>query len=108
MKRFLFTVFLIASTPAYSGFATGNKLMDGISEHDRSIAGFEDGVFMGYVMSVYDVLETLRSICAPPTIEAAQVFAISGNYIKQNPARWNENATILISEALMKAFPCKK
>jgi formylmethanofuran:tetrahydromethanopterin formyltransferase len=109
MKRFVLVVlFFMASTSAYSGFQTGNSLIDGIKEYDGSIARFDGAVFMGYVMSVYDVLETLHSICPPTTIEGAQVFAVTENYIKQNPARWHENATILISEALMKSFPCKK
>jgi hypothetical protein len=62
---------------------------------------------VGFIVGLHDVLEKSRMICTDKTTRG-QIAAVITKFLNDNPARWNEPAVVLVSEALKKAFPCKK
>jgi hypothetical protein len=114
---------MIASGSALA--SDGNKLLDrcqqairGLDEvshpSDSAVAG---GHCLGLVEGVMDLMEYYRNndvpddykACFPKSgLSTAQAARIVEKYLKDSPAILHENGTLLVVQALHKAFPCKK
>jgi hypothetical protein len=63
--------------------------------------------YYSYVAGVHDTLDALGIVCASTSVSVGQVSAVVAKFVKENPERWDEPAVGLVSDALIKAFPCK-
>ena len=45
-------------------------------------------------------------VCADNSVTGAQVEAVVIKFIRDNPARWNQRAHLVVEDALKTAFPC--
>lgn len=119
MKRFLILfsiIFLFMGSPVYAYFYTGNELASLMKDWERSsdsdapIPTLTKGIeFQAYVIGIYDLLSTGRIICEDVNrVTSKQIPAIVVKYLNENPEKWTKPAVLLVTEALKKAFPCKK
>jgi Rap1a immunity proteins len=71
------------------------------------IRGVSEGFMRGLALS--DKLQE-RIIYCPPTdgVSAEQARLIVEKYIRDHPKKLNEQASFLIEDALLGAFPCRK
>ncbi len=93
---------LLGSPASYADFITGNSLAQDCEKNDSM---FEDGFCYGFVIGVFDTIQG-EKICAPDGVTIKQVQSIVKKYLKENPASLHFGAELLVSLALMKAFPC--
>ena len=62
---------------------------------------------IGYVMGVSDLLyET--NICQPIGLNSDQLRDVMHLWLKDNPVKRHESASLLIEAALLEAWPCRK
>lgn len=92
-------------------YYTGNQLM----EWNSSNTAFDKGRFMGYVVGIVDAKsrgwESTRLSCVPSVpsgVTVGQLQEVVRKYLKQNPQVWHLEADILVSFAMIEAFPCPK
>ncbi len=92
-------------------FHDGNNLVRFMREYDKHERGdpstnnFECGLYAGYVTGAYDAMRS--DFNAPEATTINQICSIVGKYLKENPGKWTAPASILIRDALRKAFPKK-
>ncbi len=102
---------------ARAGFYDGNKLMVDYKEFekaesptgykDKSISWMQDGIFIGYVLGVFDSNDS--KICTPDgNISIKAVCTIAGNYLKVHPESWGQPANKIVLRSLKEAYPCPK
>ncbi len=90
-------------------FYNGNELVQKMREsekqerNDPSTDYFSSGFYMGYVAGVYDAMRGFFNV--PEDITVKQICAIVEKYLKENPEKWALPASVLVTEALQKAFP---
>ena len=89
-------------------FYTGNQLM----EWESSNEAFNRGRFIGYVIGIVDVRsaswEATKLGCISPGVTVGQLQEVVRKHLKQNPQSWHLDADILVSRAMIDAFPCPK
>jgi hypothetical protein len=115
MKKFviLFSIiFLFMGSPLYAYFMDGNELVGAIKEYENKGSSsletlFKSGIYGGFIVGLHNVLDEGRFICTDRAIRG-QILAVVAKFLNDNPARWNEPAVPLVTEALKKAFLCKK
>jgi hypothetical protein len=101
------------SISLYGSFTDGNRLVEDMKEYKLWSNGKKDVDygkvmgFMGYISGASDSVSDIL-ICYPQNVTLGQVNAIVIKYIENNPDRWNQNASYLVTNPLMKIFPCKK
>ena len=95
-------------------FKTGFDLENGRIAYEKTTASnnakYEDTViavsYTAYITGIYDV--TANFICAPKDVTGFQIMAIVGNFIKDNPKKWNLPSVGIIVDAISDAYPCEK
>lgn len=95
------------STLVLADFFNGNDLKKILDEQEGGKGSFSEGVYAGYVSGVSDALDG-TVYCIPSQTTIRQSNAIVKKYLEANPEKWNEPGSMLIVEALSKAFPCKR
>jgi hypothetical protein len=70
-------------------------------------AGFNAGLYAGYVIAVKDVFDGIL-FCIPSGATNAQIVGAVTAYIQQHPDKLNDRAHAVATSALIAAFPCKK
>jgi hypothetical protein len=112
MKQVSFLVVLAAMvlfTPLDSSAYNGNELVQKMREFEKQERGdpsadyASSGFYMGYVVGVYEAMRDFFN--APENVTVAQVCSIVEKYLKENPEKWTLPASVLVMEALQKAFP---
>ena len=102
---------------AQASFYDGNKLMVDYKEFEKaespnastntSISWMGDGIFIGYVLGVFDSHDS--ELCLPEgAISGKAVCTIAGNYLKAHPESWGQPANAIVLKALKEAYPCPK
>lgn len=93
---------------AYALMMTGNELL-------RLCRGVEAEVTscIGYIEGVADAANVARSVknsqgfyCPGPGVDAGQMLDVVVKWLVENPARRDNNASLLVMVALRGAFPC--
>jgi hypothetical protein len=90
-------------------FNDGNMLVQMMREYEKferndpSTNYLECGYYTGYVAGVYDAMR--RFFDAPEDVTISQICSIVGKYLKEHPEKWTLPASVLITDALQKAFP---
>ena len=108
--RIVCTVLLICAPfqPAFGKtFRTGNDLYEDCTKH-----GSVGEIFcLGYVAGVVDQLEIRRGPkfpdgCIPRTVTKGQMKDVVLQYLQSNPETRDITASLLVSLAVAKAWPC--
>jgi hypothetical protein len=100
---------LFPSLDSFAGFIDGNKLVQNMDawekyqRRDPNAIPVDGALYVGYVTGVYDSLESLFD--NPGNVTIPQICSIVAKYLQENPEKWNLSASLLIKDALQKAFP---
>jgi hypothetical protein len=62
---------------------------------------------LGYFQALTDLFGGYL-FCPPPSVTYNQSMRITTKYINDNPEKLNQSASVLIIDALSRAFPCSK
>jgi hypothetical protein len=114
MKRLLLlpvVLFLSVSVWGQGAFQNGEKMAKHCTVDQRS--AFEDGVCMGYIISVVDTLAWTVALealevpyCLPEGVAPEQLKEVVIKYLKENPERLKFASPPLIVAAFTEAYPC--
>jgi hypothetical protein len=102
-----------AAMHAQAGFFDGNSLAKDMREwekyerKDPLANNLVTGVFMGYVTGVADAYDEII-VCPPDNSNVRQLSTVVAAFLNANPARLAEPADVLVKDALLQSFPCKK
>jgi hypothetical protein len=110
MKMLRLTILFIFFNSANAAtFETGNAIYSGLEDwkRDSSINSIRASTSFGYVIGVHDALQDAL-ICSPPNITKGQIVDVVFNYLKENPQTRHLSAEVLINQALIRFYPCKK
>jgi hypothetical protein len=100
MKK-LITGLLLIPCMAHAEFFSGNMLLQRL----RSDDAYDRALGLGYVMGVSDAGQS-KTHCASSQVTAGQVRDVVRQSLERYPATRDLTADVLISMALMEAFPC--
>ena len=110
-------IFASASVWAQSSDRTeyafrGSNLIKGMRQDDNTAYAnarprYLGGLYEGYVLGVRDGMQVFVSYNFPRGITNGQFVAVVSKYLKAHPERWNEDAALLVINALQEAFPKK-
>lgn len=85
-----------------------HKFSNEFEKHSRGekYNSYEAGLFEGYVIGVADTYEG-DNICIP-SVKSGQIQAVVSKFLNENPKSWNSGASDVVTEALIKTWPCIK
>jgi len=114
MKRVFLALCLFASGDALA--VNGNYLMEGlradklVNEGRANEVDFLNGGFaLGFVAGAIFKLDNVDPrVCLPSGHSAAQLVAVTRRYFENDPAQLHRDAAVLVREAAIQAFPCKR
>lgn len=103
---------MIASECSYAGFLVGNDLSKGMMEFNKFETGGEYNSsdfnsYMSYTLGVADSTYNILWCPESSKINTAQVAKIVSKYLNNNPEKLHRDASSLVINALMQAFPCE-
>lgn len=114
MKKFLLlplVVFLSVNVWGEGAFQNGKQMAKHCTVDQRS--AFEDGVCMGYIISVVDTLAWTVALdalevpyCLPEEVAPEQLKEVVIKYLEENPANIEFASPPLIVAAFSDAYPC--
>jgi hypothetical protein len=114
MKKVLLAAGL-AVFNAQSAAKTGNDLLADARADQRMDARqatpgdyYNAGSWIGFVQGASITAQRMDlKICLPVKSNAGQWAAVVRQYLEQNPAQLHRDASLLVQEALQRAFPCR-
>lgn len=92
-------------------FTTGNDLVNYCTSA-KPIPAQKEGVCLSYVMGAADMLGKLQPlaewnwVCLKPGVTPDQLNRVVAKYLADRPAMLNHDASFLVMNALIDAFPC--
>ena len=86
---------------------TGVALLSRLNTVDGPNPGLGTGLGVGYVSGVSDTLRVAELVCYPQGVTVNQTVKVVHKYLKDNPAQLHQDTVLLVSAALVEAFPCK-
>ncbi len=99
--------------PSAAGFITTAVLRDYCDADDRVLKHQASGsdthdamVCLSYVAGVHDAMRGVL-FCTPDAFDNGQAADLIKRYLKEHPERGGESASRVVSDALVKAYPCK-
>ena len=111
-------VFIIALLLVWGGEAlavedrgSANHLLPGCQafiERSNTTSDFLQGTCAGQVDGVLSMQQVFGTICMPNSVTVGQAVRVVIQFITARPARMHENFSLLVQEALLSAWPCKK
>lgn len=99
----------------YMHGGNAEALVNGCSAVDKRDASGQSYCF-GYILGVVDMHNALNSVlssprdntyCIPDNASAAQLAKVVVKYGNDHPEEMNEAALLILSNAFVRAFPCK-
>lgn len=102
MKKLLLAL-AVACSPAHADFINGNVLLNDINGDTWSAKGFANGYISGVANALDDVL-----FCLPNGVTVGQLVDVTSRYLRNNPAQRHKGASLLIVNALVQVWPCKR
>ena len=114
MKRIMILIAILTlPMVSHAVFFSGNRLIEDMrhfdlaNRNDPSTDYKRSTGYMSYVVGVYDTLHLSNVVCPKSNnVTIGQVTEIVAKFLKNNPERWDEPATDLVRDALVKAMPC--
>jgi hypothetical protein len=105
-------LFLMASN-ASAQIYNGNQLMEWLAGQERYEQNRDTGadsvnsaIAIGYVVGVTEGLQFSMLICLTPNVTVKQLVSVVHKFMKENPGKWNMEASALVLVAMMRAYPC--
>jgi hypothetical protein len=92
-----------AAARAQGGFETGRSLLGHCTSENIAAKSH----CLGYIVGVYDALDTSRFFYTPEDISAGRLRDVVLAYLQQNPERWDFQAENVVAIALGKVYPCE-
>lgn len=114
MKRAILLIgMLLAFDVRADAFESGNTLADKCRGAAQREVTFPDGICLGYVTGIADVMAISpigRSRACIPTsgTTKGQMVDIVVKHIREHPEELHYDAASLVAKALSTAFPCRK
>lgn len=115
MRRALVLLVVLAAmrpVPASAQFYTGNKVYtECTADENAATYNVARALCLGFVVGVYDVVVPLirssgeSALCVPDGVTLGQVTDVVIKYLRDNPAKRNNPAASLVTEALLEAWP---
>ena len=68
---------------------------------------FSFAVLYAAIMGVADAFDG-AAWCSRPEVKVGQLMEVVSKYLRDTPEKLDEDASVLILDALWKAFPCKR
>ena len=111
MKIKMFACLLFISNIANAGFLTGSEL----KEHCFKTGPYHKGICSGFIMGVFDGVilaektwaTNSRSICPPKKVKSGQLKEIVVKFLDEETENLSKEASELVWDALILAFPCQ-
>lgn len=113
---------LLVTTPARADFVDGETLMQWADEYRRMREGTADTLsniyvrrFQVYLMGVHDAHVGILypasgelMFCAPTNLTVTQASEAVYRFLRRNPERGHDAASVLVMSALVETFPCNR
>lgn len=96
---------LTLSSAALGQIIPGSGLVDMAKAEEGS---FREGFYLGYVVSQSEILWAEGYLCNFEGVNAGQAGEVVKKYLENSPELWHQEASLLVLEALVGAFPCPK
>lgn len=114
MRAAAIVAFVLFCAPCQAYFITGNDLVQRMEAErrltqgsGRDADGYDAGLYVGFVVGVYDMLVLNQTICLDESqVTIGQVAAIVRKFLEENPELWSREGRALVVMALSRAFPC--
>jgi hypothetical protein len=114
MKRAVFAVVLALWAQAgWSGFLSGNQLLEYCDVPDAPDGTLSEGICLGYIISAADTYGAWEHwgkinnyICAPAGITSSHLRQIVTKHLREHPEKLDLDAGGQVIKALREAFPC--
>jgi hypothetical protein len=111
--RFAVPVLLLLAAlprPAAAGFFSGNEIYESCNAPSNT-AG--EGTCIGFVAGVagasqFFFLDRPGRFCMPSSVTLGQLKDVFLKYLRENPARRNQDGSLLVILAIQEAWPCPK
>jgi hypothetical protein len=71
------------------------------------ISGIHDTDFMVQMLEEHEKITLMKHACPPSNASTAQAVRIVVKYLHDNPERLHMPASVLVTDAIRSAFPCK-
>jgi hypothetical protein len=93
------------------------RVLDG--EKVSSAEAVDGGICVGYLWGVHDIeffvqmfeehqkVAVMRHSCVPSNASTGQIVRVVVKYLRDNPKHLNMPASVLVTDAIRSAFPCK-
>jgi hypothetical protein len=101
---------LVVLMPVEAGM-TGNGLLRKCQgQGETTIMAMNKGFCLGIIAGYTDALRTSkgRNVCIPNEVEWGQRMEVIVKYLENHPEKRHIYYEVLIIDALLEAFPCKK
>lgn len=124
MKKILFVVLFLISSPAQAADFTGNEVLDICLKSDKAhqefctaySIGTWEGVVYGVVLAISsngieyspEKFDDMLGVCLPYEVTDKQIQNVFIHYLIDNPSTRYLKANALMIAALRSKFPCKK
>jgi hypothetical protein len=73
---------------------------------DGGAASWKGWSCASYLQGWTDVASVFNVYCAPDGVTNGQIFKVVFKYLNNNPEKLHETKSVLVAQALKKAFPC--
>ena len=104
MKR-LITLLALVCGSAQAQFYTGNELWTKLTSTSDTYV--DQSIALGFIGGVADSFNGML-FCIPGRVTVGQARDITIQHLSANPQTRHKSAYVLVSQALMAAWPCKK
>ena len=112
MKEISVIVLCLVCNVCHAGFLKGNELKEHCfkngSYHMGICSGFVMGVFDGVFLSEKTWTAGKHSICPPKKVTSGQLREIVVKYLDEQTEDLQKDASELVWDALIVAYPCKQ
>jgi len=100
-------IFFCVAWIVFAQFETGNSLLAKFEEKEDWVKTGKNAwgypFAGGYIIGIFDAYSGILAV--PENVIREQVYDIAIKFIKENPERRHEKASVLLLEAFKKAFP---
>lgn len=97
-------VFTVQGNVARAEYWDGNKLHEFCQ---KSIETIQQSYCLAYVAGIHDALGSVQMFCVPNFVQLRQLTDVTKQFLVAHPERRHQAASMLVTEALAEAFPCK-
>ena len=113
MRALLVSTLVVMMFAQAAAAMTGNELKNWMNEAEAfkegrpGASGYKAGRYDGYVMGVANTFNG-SAWCSRSGVTIGQMLDVVSKYLRDTPEKLDEDASVLILDALGKAFPCKR